>query len=84
MPCGSLHGRKWPKWHPAADNASKTPEENFRGFTVTPLSKGRLALLLLVLRILTDNHNAAFPLDDLALFANRLDRRSNFHLRILL
>ena len=38
-----------------------------------------LALLLLVLRILTDDHNAALALDDLALFADGLYGRSHFH-----
>ena len=39
----------------------------------------QLALLLLMLGILADDHNAALPLDDLAFFANRLDRGSHFH-----
>ncbi len=38
-----------------------------------------LALLLLVLGVLADNHHAAFSLDDFALFANLLDGRLNFH-----
>ena len=37
------------------------------------------ALLLLVLRVLADNHDAAFALDDLALFANGFHTRSYFH-----
>ena len=38
-----------------------------------------LALLLLMLRVLADNHDAAFALDDLALFAHGLHGRSYFH-----
>ena len=38
-----------------------------------------LALLLLVLRILTDDHNTALALDDLTLFADGLYGRSHFH-----
>ena len=37
------------------------------------------ALLLLVLRILADDHHTALALNDLALFADRLHRRTNFH-----
>jgi hypothetical protein len=37
------------------------------------------ALLLLVLRVLADNHDAAFALDNLALFANGFHTRSYFH-----
>ena len=39
----------------------------------------KLALLLLVLGILANDHDAALALDDLALFADRLDRRTNLH-----
>jgi len=38
-----------------------------------------LTLTLLVLGILTDYHDLALALDDLALFANRFYRRSYFH-----
>ena len=38
-----------------------------------------LALLLLVLRVLADNHNLALAADDLALLADRLYRRSYLH-----
>ena len=41
-----------------------------------------LALLLLVLGILADDHDAALALDDLALFADRLDRRSYLHMSV--
>ena len=37
------------------------------------------ALLLLMLGVLADNHDAAFALDDLALFANGFHTRSYFH-----
>ena len=37
------------------------------------------ALLLLVLGILTNDHDAALALDDLALFADGLNGRSHFH-----
>ena len=40
---------------------------------------GASALLLLVLGILADHHDLAFALDNLALFADRLDRRPDFH-----
>ena len=39
-----------------------------------------LALLLLVLRVLADNHDFAFSLDDLALLADLLYGRLHFHL----
>jgi len=52
-------------------------------FFAYPKSKTRvpygLALLLLVLGILANNHHVAFSLDDFALFANLLDGRLNFH-----
>ena len=38
-----------------------------------------LALLLLVLRVYTDDHNAALAANDLALLADRLYRRSYLH-----
>lgn len=38
-----------------------------------------LALALLMLGILADHHDLAFALDNLALFADRLDRRPDFH-----
>ena len=38
-----------------------------------------LALTLFVLRVLADDHHAAFALDDLALFANRFDGRFHLH-----
>ena len=37
------------------------------------------ALLLLVLRVLADDHHMALALDDLALFANGFDRGTNLH-----
>ena len=37
------------------------------------------ALLLLMLGVFADNHDAAFALDDLALFANGFHTRSYFH-----
>ena len=37
------------------------------------------ALLLLVLRVLADNHDAAFAFDDLAFLANGFHTRSYFH-----
>ena len=42
------------------------------------------ALTLLMLGIFADNHYPAFSLDNLALVAHRLDRRSYFHFIILL
>ena len=38
-----------------------------------------LALTLLVLGILTDNHDFSLTLDNFALFANLFDRRPDFH-----
>ena len=38
-----------------------------------------LALALLVLGVLADNHNAAFALDYLAFLTNRFHGRFNFH-----
>ena len=43
-----------------------------------------LALTLLVLGVLADDHDAAFALDDLALLANRFHRGSDFHFYISL
>src|SRR5262245_4682972 len=43
-------------------------------------SRCSLPLPLLVPRVLADHADDASPLDDLALVANLLDRRSNFHL----
>ena len=40
---------------------------------------GFSALLLLMLRILANDHDPALALDNLAFFANRLDRRTNLH-----
>ena len=40
---------------------------------------GSSALLLLVLGILANDHDAALALDDLALLADGLDGRSHFH-----
>ena len=39
----------------------------------------RLTLALLVLGVLADDHDAALALDDLALLAHGLNRRSDFH-----
>ena len=43
-----------------------------------------LALTLFVLGILTDNHDFSLALNNLALLANFLYRRSDFHLNALL
>ena len=47
----------------------------------SPIKRRRrfLALLLLVLRVLADNHNLALTANDLALLADRLYRRSYLH-----
>ena len=44
-----------------------------------PLFRFQSALLLLMLGILADDHDAALALDDLALFADGFHRRTNFH-----
>ena len=44
-----------------------------------PPYTGVLALLLLMLGILADDHDPALALDDLALFAHGLNGRSHFH-----
>ena len=41
--------------------------------------QGGLTLALLMLGIFADNHHAALALDDLALFADGLHRRTDFH-----
>jgi hypothetical protein len=41
--------------------------------------KLELALLLLVLRVFADNHDATLALDHFALLANGFHRRSDFH-----
>ena len=43
-----------------------------------------LALALLMLGVVTDDHDLALALDDLALLAHGLDRRSDFHIVNLL
>ena len=49
----------------------------YRGLLKSPIEF--LALLLLVLRVLADNHNLALTADDLALLTDRLYRRSYLH-----
>ena len=53
----------------------------YRDFLKVPIKRHRrfLALLLLVLRVLADNHNLALTANDLALLADRLYRRSYLH-----
>jgi hypothetical protein len=60
---------------PSAGNASGVARLRSRsdGFVFL------LALLLLMLRVLADNHDAAFALNDLALLANGFHTRSYFH-----
>ena len=48
-------------------------------YALSPLPGSRLALALFVLGVLADDHNAAFALDHLALFADGLHGRFNFH-----
>ena len=45
---------------------------------------GQLTLLLFMLGVLADHHDAAFTLDDLALFTNGLYGRPYFHCIFLL
>ena len=45
----------------------------------SPALSASSALLLLVLGVLADDHDAALALDDLALFADGLNGRSHFH-----
>ena len=61
----------------AAGCVSGTPSPKIRRF----LAKrgGASPLLLLMLRILADDHHAALAADDLALFTNRLYRRFYLH-----
>ena len=49
-----------------------------------PKNNLSLALLLLVLRVLTDNHDFTLSLDYLALFTDRLYGSSYFHFNFLL
>ena len=53
----------------------------YRDFLKVPIKRRRrfLALLLLVLRVLADNHNLALTANDLALLADRLYRRAYLH-----
>ena len=44
---------------------------------------GQLTLLLFMLGVLADHHDAAFTLDDLALFTNWFYRGPDFHLFFL-
>ena len=44
-----------------------------------PPARAFLTLLLLVLGILADDHDAALAFDDLALLADLFHRRSDFH-----
>ena len=48
-------------------------------YALGPLPGSRLALALFVLGVLADDHDAAFALDHLALFADGLHGRFNFH-----
>ena len=45
---------------------------------------GQLTLLLFMLGVLADNHDAALALDDLALFADGFHRGTNLHVDYLL
>ena len=61
-----------------------TGEGRVQRYATEPVTKyqairRRLALLLLVLRVLADNHNLALTANDLALLADRLYRRSYLH-----
>ena len=47
--------------------------------TALPNRPGGLALALLMLGVFADHHHAALALDDLALFADGLHRRTDFH-----
>ena len=49
------------------------------GLVYTVIWKRRSTLSLLVLGVLADDHDFAFSLDDLALFADRLNGRFHFH-----
>jgi len=42
--------------------------------------RGASALSLFVLRVLADNSDLTLPLDNLALLANRFNRRSDLHI----
>ena len=57
-----------------------TRQSQRRESVCSPAAMGLdLTLLLLVLGILADDHDAALALDDLALFADGLYGRSHFH-----
>ena len=55
-----------------------------RGSRSARPDNGVLALLLLVLGILANDHHATLTANDLALFAHGLNGRSHFHLDCLL
>jgi hypothetical protein len=64
------------------DGRTFSSRGNEKGVTVDRWAL--LALPLLVLRVLADDHHAALAANDLALFAHGLDGRSNFHCGSLL
>ena len=53
-------------------------------YALAPLALWALALALLVLGVLTNDHDLPLALDDFALLANFLHRRSYFHFCALL
>ena len=55
------------------------PSIGIRGIQPQRGNSVPLALLLLMLGILADDHHVTLALDDLALFANGLYRRTNLH-----
>ena len=80
----SFHTPTQAPWAPSfgyRNLVSSEPSFVYRGLLKSPISAVTrvLALLLLVLRVLADNHNLALAADDLALLADRLYRRSYLH-----
>ena len=76
----SFHTPTQAPWAPSfgyRNLVSSEPSLVYRGLLKSPIEF--LALLLLVLRVLADNHNLALTADDLALLADRLNRRSYLH-----
>ena len=74
--CFSAKRGSFDQRFPEPDLTTK-PGSAFRQSGILYLASS--ALLLLMLGILADDHHTALPLDNLALLADRLHRRTNFH-----
>ena len=68
----------------STSSALRAPSPQGEGMASFQPRISRLALALLVLGVLADDHDFTLALDDLALFAHGLHGRSHFHVLFLL